>query len=148
MQYRRATINDIETLVAFRKKAQIESGSAGIGNIDSELREYFRLSLLNTSFISWAAVENDKVVSSCGMCFYQLLPSYANPTGKIAYITTVYTLMEHRKKGLATQLLARVIDEAKILGYSVVRLHSSAAGKPLYEKIGFSCIEGYMELRL
>lgn len=148
MTYKRAAHEDIDLLIDFRKKAQIESGACPNNNIDSELREYFEKAISNASFVSWIASENGDAVSSCGMCFYQLLPSFSNPSGKIAYITTVYTVPEYRRKGLASQLLAKTIDEAKARGYFIVKLHSSDDGKPLYKKFGFIEANGYMDLRL
>ena len=61
----------------------------------------------------------------------------SNVTGKIAYITNVYTRNEYRKQGIATKLLELIIDEIKYKGCKFVRLHASSEGKKLYEKIGF-----------
>ena len=60
----------------------------------------------------------------------------------------MYTKDEYRNKGIATELLEIVIDEAKARSYSVVRLHASTMGKSVYVKVVFTDSEGYMSLRL
>ncbi|QQO11383.1 hypothetical protein JFL75_11890 [Breznakiella homolactica] len=47
---------------------------------------------------------------------------------------------------MAAVLLEKIIAEAKSLGYTVIRLHASAMGKPLYSRYGFIESEGFMHL--
>lgn len=146
-----ATAEDIDVLTRFRQLAQIESGVAAAevyGNMDAALREYFAKAMPVGEFMAWLAVEGGEVIASCGMCFYRLLPSSSNPTGKIAYLTTVYTVPQFRSNGIATRLTAEAIEKAKSLGYALVRLHSSRDAESLYMKLGFVHTKGFMELRL
>jgi len=148
MRYRKAEIDEISQLVNLRKKQLIDEGLATINNIDIELLKYFELSLRDGSLISWIAEEYGIIVATSGICFYQLPPTYSNPTGKIAYITNMYTKNEYRGKGIALNLLKLVVDEAKKQGYKGVRLHASKQGKSIYERFGFTDYEGYMEIQL
>lgn len=92
--------------------------------------------------------EEDMIISTCGVCFYQLPPSFKNPTGRNAYIVNVYTEQQYRNRGIATKLLKMTLDGVKQLGFKVVRLHASEEGKSIYKKIGFIASEGYMFIRI
>lgn len=60
----------------------------------------------------------------------------------------MFTLNEYRCKGIASDLLKLVVEEARKQGYKVVRLHSSKQGKSIYERFGFKDSEGYMAMIL
>jgi GNAT superfamily N-acetyltransferase len=146
MYYRRATINDIPCLIEFRKQQLIDEGFPPIANIDLELREYFLSGLSDGSFISWLAVDKSSVVATSGLCFYQLPPSYSNPTGRVAYVTNMFTKKEYRRQGISSHLLSLIMDEIRRRDYKVIRLHASIDGKAMYREAGFIDSDGYMTL--
>ena len=148
MEFRKATISDVNDLVKLRKQQLLDEGSIPKQNIDNELKEYFSRNIKNNTFISWVAIENNEIIATSGLCFYQLPPNYSNPTGKVAYITNMYTANKYRRKGIASKLLEKIINEARILDYKILRLHASLEGKNLYKKYGFSDSEGYMQIRI
>ena len=148
MNYRRANEKDVPTLVELRKLQLTEEGIASSSNIDVELYDYFLENIVNDSFISWVAIEDDVIIATSGLCFYQLPPSFSNSTGKIAYITNMYTKNVYRCKGIASKLLELVVDEAKKRNYKIIRLHSSIKGKSIYEKLGFTDSSGYMAMKI
>lgn len=148
MEFRKATIDDVETLVKLRKKQLLDEGSCTPKDLDQELVDYFSYGLLSNTFISWLAVENNIVIATSGVCFYRIPPSYSNPTGKVAYITNMFTLPSHRRKGIASALLEKIVCEARLAGYSIAMLHASSDGKHLYPKFGFMDSDGYMILKL
>ncbi|MHC1683169.1 MAG: GNAT family N-acetyltransferase [Clostridiaceae bacterium] len=148
MNYRKANLEDIPQLVELRKIQLIDEGLRPINNIDNELYKYFQESLEDGSLISWILEVEDKIIATSGICFYQYPPSYANPTGKIAYVTNMYTKKEFRGKGIASWLLKLIINEAKERNYNLVRLHASVHGKPVYKTFGFTDLEGFMQMQL
>ncbi len=147
MEYRKATLEDVLTLVELRKQQLLEEDAHVMKNIDFELKDYFERGLSDNSFISWIALENNSIVATSGLCFYQLPPNFSNPSGKNAYVTNMFTLKEYRRQGIASILLEKILSEARSLGFSVVRLHASLDGKSLYSKFGFIPSDGYMALR-
>ena len=60
------------------------------------------------------------------------------------YVTNVYTKLEYRKQGIASRLLAYIMDETESKGCKFARLHSSDQGRGTYEKIGFVNAAGFM----
>lgn len=147
MVFRKAEIHDIETLVQLRTQQLIDEGSSPDCNINSSLKSYFQSSLSDGSLVLWIALENNTIIATGGVCFHQMPPTFSNPTGGIAYITNMYTLPFYRRRGIASQLLEKVMGEAKERGYGVIRLHASSHGKELYTKHGFIDSDGFMHLR-
>jgi len=148
MDYRKADANDIQCLVRYRKQQLIDEGALPDTDIDNELSNYFISNISDGSLISWLAVDGGEIVATSGICFYQLPPTYSNPTGRVAYVTNMYTLPKYRKQGIASHLLKLVVGEATKLGYKLIRLHASDDGKSIYSKMGFIDTDGFMAMRL
>jgi GNAT superfamily N-acetyltransferase len=151
MQKRKANIEDIPVLIKLRKNQLTDEGlpqGVVVTDIDRQLTDYFLSALTDGSFVSWVMENDGDVIATSGVCFYTLPPSYGNLTGKVAYITNMYTKDEFRRMGIATELLSMVMDEARTRGCSVMRLHTSSFGRTIYEKAGFTDSDGYMSLRL
>lgn len=147
MEYRKATPDDAEVLTELRKQQLIDEGLLAINNIDTELINYFKESLLDNSFISWLVVDDGRIIATSGLCFYKLPPSHSNLSGKNAYVTNMFTVKEYRRQGIASALLEKILEEARVRGYKVIRLHASTDGQSLYKTFGFVPSEGYMALK-
>jgi GNAT superfamily N-acetyltransferase len=74
---------------------------------------------------------------------------FLKPIGNnVCEIKRMYVLPELRGKGLGRTLLARLIDEAKDIGYGKILLDSAVymkAAHSLYRSMGFAEIEYYQE---
>ena len=152
MNKRLADRSDIHVLVELRKQQLIDEGLPYGSNInlhiDKQFADYFTSAIADGSFISWVMESDGEIIAVSGVCFYVLPPNFSNPTGITAYITNMYTKPEYRCKGIATELLNMVIDEAKSRSIKVIRLHASDYGKSIYAKAGFVDSDGFMALRL
>lgn len=151
MNFRKAEEKDISILVELRKRQLLDEGSKEENNIDGELERFFRDGLANGNLLVWLACENavsEQIIATAGLCFFQYPPSFTNHTGKIAYITNVYTKPEFRRKGIAAKLLELVLKEAENKGCRLARLHASEQGRKLYEKFGFTDAQGFMSRKL
>ena len=73
------------------------------------------------------------------------LPQVNSSDHRRGNIVNVYTHPEHRRKGIARELMNRLISFAKAEGYPVLLLHASDAGRSMYESMGF---QDAHELRL
>ena len=144
MDYRKAVISDIKTLVTFRKQQLIEEGQIPDGNIDCELSDFFEKCLTDGSLIQYVATEGGTIAATGGVHFYIYPPSYTNRTGKTAYIASMYTLPGYRGKGIATAIMHILMDEAHLRGYDRICLYASKYGRPVYAKLGFEDTRGFM----
>ena len=148
LSFRKASAADIDQLVELRIKQLVDEGYAEDRNIREDLSSYFSANIENGDLICWVGVDVETILATAGICFYQLPPTFSNPSGRVAYITNMYTDERIRKRGTASLLLQKLIAEAKALNYASVRLHASEMGKGVYEKAGFFETDGYMALRL
>jgi ribosomal protein S18 acetylase RimI-like enzyme len=149
---RKATLDDIEKLIDFRIKFLKE-----IQNLPSDkemvifkntLREFFLEKMGTGDFIAWLAEINDKIIATSGLSFMQKPPHFINITGKFAYIMNMYTEPEWRRRGIGSKLLDKLIEEIKKKSINSVVLHSTEAGRALYEKYGFKESDGDKEMIL
>ena len=144
----KAEMNDISSLVELRKKQLIDEGLPPISDIDKQLADYFASAITDGSFVLWIMESDSNIIATSGVCFYSLPPTYSDPSGRIAYITNMFTKAEYRRNGIATDLLSMVIYEAKKRGCRIIRLHTSELGKSIYIKAGFADSDGYMALKI
>lgn len=56
----------------------------------------------------------------------------------IAGIYNIGTLTEYQGKGIGLEMMTTILLKAKLDGYKTAILHSTSAGKRLYEKLGFN----------
>jgi GNAT superfamily N-acetyltransferase len=83
-------------------------------------------------------VEDDgRLVGGAGLWVIDWPPHFMDAEPQRAYLLNFYVAPEMRRHGLARELLALAVAEAKARGIVVVTLHASKFGKPLYEKAGF-----------
>ncbi|MER2112261.1 MAG: GNAT family N-acetyltransferase [Solibacillus isronensis] len=145
MEYRLATTDDMELLIDFRKRLLVEEGQTVSSNIDEQLRSFFEKQLNSDQFVQWIIEEEKGAIATGGIQFISFPPSYSNPTGIRGYILNMYTAPESRGRGLAKQLVERLLADATERNVHHIFLISSPMGKPLYKKIGFKENDIYME---
>ena len=148
MNYRIATEQDIPAMCRIRKQQLIDEGSFPDTEIDSELNRYFADRLADGSLVEWLAEEDGEIVATAAIVFMEFPPAFTNVKGIRGYVANMYTAPGHRRKGIATGMLDRLMDEAKKRSVHKIFLIASIYGKPVYKQFGF--VEGnkWMELDL
>ena len=58
--------------------------------------------------------------------------------GRIGTVFNVYTAPEHRRRGLARQVMQNLVADARDRGLDLVELNATDEGYPLYRSIGFN----------
>lgn len=90
------------------------------------------------TYRGWLAVAGDRaVIAGAGVLLRPLLPRPDALQGPEAYILNVYVEPSHRRAGVARALMATVLESCRREGLARVVLHPSAAGRRLYESVGF-----------
>lgn len=64
------------------------------------------------TFVSWLAMDGGKIVGTSGMSFVEKPPYFSCPSGRLGLLSSMYTDPEYRRRGIARNLLDRVIEEA------------------------------------
>ena len=146
--YRKAVLSDAEKLAEIRVNFLTEAGNITSEEernfIERAILEYFKKGLYDKTFVSWLALDNEEIIATSGLSFSVVPPYSQVPDGKVAYIMNMYTFPTYRKRGIGTELLKRVVDEAKQLGHKKITLDATKIGKPLYEKYGFKDLHNVM----
>jgi GNAT superfamily N-acetyltransferase len=137
---REATTADAEVVNAFRQAMFLDMGEQPGPELDAVGERYLpwlRERLNDGRFRAWLAEVDGEPVASTGLWFKEVQPSPRNPLTQVGYIINVYTKQEHRRRGLARRLVQAGVDASKAAGFSVVELHASDDGRPLYASMGF-----------
>lgn len=147
MNYRLATIDDIDLLVSQRLRfIEVKEGYESYDSIKDNCYLYFRKAFANDS-CDVILAEEDGIIVGIGIIFYyDSVPSCSNPTGKNAYVTGLFVEPNYRRRGTARNIMTELIQKAVTKGYEMVMLNASDMGKPLYEKMGFADIHNGMIL--
>lgn len=148
MEFRETTIDDVLLLTKFRIQQLIDAGNVEGEDITEVTKKYFKSQFESNSIFGFLCyIEGAPVASgSVSLCLYP--PSWKIVTGEYAYLHGVFTLPEHRGKGIAKKIVDLLMEEIKSRGYQVVNLQASKYGRGMYEKMGFVQQDGYMVLRL
>ena len=144
MLYRKAIDADISCFVRFRK---ILLEREDDNSLDDILTNYFIDSLHDKSLVAWVAEDDNKIITTVCLSICQLVPRFDNPSGKIAYLTNVYTIPNYRRQWIASNLMKEAINDIKKQGIKKILLHSSEEAKSIYGNIGFSEGKNYFELK-
>lgn len=149
-EYKRATMEDIEELVRTRilvlRAANKLSDDVDMSLVEQETYAYYKWALKTGEHIAYLVYDNGTFIGAGGVSFYQVMPTYHNPSGKKAYIMNMYTAPEYRRQGIAFHTLDLLVKAAKEQGVSQITLEATDMGRPLYEKYGFVKMEDEMEL--
>ncbi|GFZ32947.1 N-acetyltransferase [Clostridium zeae] len=148
MLYRKANISEIEQLSELRKKQLADEGIEPTIDIDEELKTFFYNKLSDGTLIQWVVEGNGEIIATAAIVFYEFPPTYTNKNGKKGYVTNVYTKDNYRGKGIATTLLDKLVEEAKIAGVTKLWLGASKLGRPVYKRFGFKENDSWLELNL
>lgn len=149
-EYKKATIADIDELIRTRiivlRAANNLSDDVDMSVVEKESYEYYKRALETGEHIAYLVYDKENFIGAGGVSFYQVMPTYHNPTGRKAYIMNMYTAPEYRRQGIAINTLDLLVKDARRQGVRQIALEATDMGRPLYEKYGFVKMEDEMEL--
>ena len=141
LEWKRAGLDQLEALVSLRlrvlRAANLLPEDTPMPEIESATRSYYEQTLHDDTCMILLVMNDTQIVSTGSVCFYQVMPTCDVPSGRKAYIMSMYTEPAWRRQGLARETLRLLIDEAHCRGVSWITLEATAAGRPLYESMGF-----------
>ena len=149
LSYRKATLDDLEILTETRievlRAANQLNGDVDMSEVKKQSFEYYQNSLENDTHLAYLIYDDDKFVGAGGISYFQVMPTYHNPTGKKAYIMNMYTNPNYRRQGIAYKTLDLLVADARKKGIVAISLEATEMGRPLYEKYGFVNMKDEME---
>lgn len=143
LEYRKGSVEDSKVLAKYR--VEFLNEVMGIDEhkdsqqLESELFDFFEKHIGDGSLIVWLAEDDRKIVATSSLVIWNVPLGYGGLgcQGRRGYILNMYTIDGYRKKGIGSELLNKLIDEAKSLKLEFVSLHATNDGLGVYKKLGF-----------
>ena len=130
--YQKLTDKELDRFIQMRIRQLREEGAAEDIDLVPALQDYYNRHMADGTFVSWLAMDRDKIVGTSGMSFVEKPPYFGCPSGKIGLLSSIFTDPEYRRRGIAKELLSRVVDEARAYGCGTVQITASDMGVLLY----------------
>lgn len=151
--FRRATLGDIPELIklklALLDELNVNEDKTKLDTLKKELEKFFEDHIGTTEFISWLVEYDGEIIATSGLLLWKVPPRYDCLHGRYGYISNMYTVPEFRKNGISTELLKRLIEDAKKLNIDILNLHATKDGIQMYRRFGFTDpIDPEIELNL
>ena len=149
---RRFSLLSFKTLVAQGKSKQYyemcirdrmrihqlrEEGAKEEIDLAPALKDYYERHMADGTFVSWIAVDGESIIATSGMSFVEKPPYFECPSGRIGLLSSMFTDPAYRRRGIAKELLSRVIEDAKEYGCGTIQITASDMGVKLYTDFGF-----------
>ena len=145
---RQAGINDLETLMSWRMEVLREvfgiPAEQDMTKLEQANRSYYQTMLKTDGHIACFACQ-EEIIGCGGICIYQEMPSPDNPTGLCAYLMNIYTRPSFRGQGAGERIVRWLMEQAMQRGITKIYLETSACGRELYQKIGFTPMTDYLK---
>lgn len=148
VEYRKLTLEDLGTFIDMRINQLQEEGAEATTDLKPALEDYYKRHIQDGTFVSWIAIDGDKIIATSGMSFVEKPPYYSCPTGKIGLLSSMFTDKDYRRQGIAKKLLDKVVQEAKSYGCGTIQITASDMGTLLYTDYGFKYNHNFMYYNL
>lgn len=151
ISYKKLTYAELDEFINMRiaqlTEEYISTGRQVPKDVDLQkaLEDYYDRHMKDGTFISWLAMDGHKIIGTSGMSFVEKPPYFACPTGRIGLLSSMYTDPDYRRRGIARELLGRVVDEARAYGCGAIHITASDMGVKLYTAYGFKHNGNFMQ---
>lgn len=146
--YKRLTKDELDTFIEIRINQLREEGAKEDIDLKPALKDYYDRHMADGTFVSWIALDGNKIIATSGMSFVEKPPYFGCPTGRIGLLSSMFTEPGYRRMGIAKELLNRVIEEARKYGCGTVQITASDMGVKLYTAYGFIPNGNFMHYKL
>ena len=148
IEYRKLTPANIDVFAAMHIRQLVEEGAKAEGDLLPALLDYYRRHLGDGTFISYLALDGEKIVGTSGVSVVEKPAWFGCPTGRIGLISSMYTDRAYRHQGIARRLLSLVTEAAREQGCGTVWVTASDMGVPFYGSCGFVHNGNFMQCKL
>ena len=145
ISYQKLTEERLEDFIALRIRQLREEGATEDIDLVPDLKDYYHRHMADGTFVSWLALDGDRIVGTSGMSFVEKPPYFSCPSGRIGLLSSMFTDPDYRRQGIAKELLSRVVNEAKDYGCGAVQITASDMGVLLYTDFGFRKNGNFMQ---
>ena len=148
IEYKRLTEKELDTFIEMRINQLREEGAQEEIDLVPALKGYYTRHMADGTFVSWLAFDGDDIIGTSGMSFVEKPLYFGCPSGRIGLLSSMFTDPEYRRKGIARELLSRVIQDAREYGCGTIQITASDMGVKLYTDFGFVHNGNFMQYKL
>ena len=148
IEYRKLSEKELDVFIEMRINQLREEGAKEDIDLKPALLDYYKRHMKDGTFVSWLALDGNNIIGTSGMSFVEKPPYFGCPSGKIGLLSSMFTNPNYRRKGIAKELLSRVINEAKQYGCGTIQITASDMGVKLYTDFGFEHNGNFMQYKL
>jgi GNAT superfamily N-acetyltransferase len=146
---REAVAQDVPELARLRWEFQEDEARRGEQTFSEFVAEFHRFW---DAFVEagrwtiWVAESGERLVANMWVQHIPKVPHPGLPFEEYGYLTNVYVEAEHRRNGLGSALLRRVIEGAREHQLEFLIVWPSEESVPFYQRLGFSPSDEALEL--
>ena len=148
IEYRKLCEKDLDIFIEMRINQLREEGAKEDIDLKPALRDYYIRHMKDGTFVSWIAVDDEKIIGTSGMSFVEKPPYFGCPSGKMGLLSSMFTNADYRRMGIAKELLHRVVKEAQNYGCGTIQITASDMGVKLYTAYGLVHNGNFMQYKL
>lgn len=148
ISFKQLTVDRIDEFINMRIEQLREEGAKEEIDLRPALKKYYTSHLADESFFAWLAIDNGKIIGTSGISIVEKPPYFSCPSGRIALLSSMYTVPAYRRQGIARELLSRIINKAREQGCGAVHITASDMGVKLYTAFGFEHNKNFMQYKL
>ena len=148
IHYKKLTEKELDTFIRMRIQQLREEGANEDVDLVPALKDYYERHMSDGTFVSWLAMDGEKIIGTSGMSFVEKPPYFGCPNGRIGLLSSMFTDPAYRRQGIAKELLGLVVNEARDYGCSTVQITASDMGVLLYTDFGFVKNRNFMQYKL
>lgn len=130
--------DDLELICHHREEMFRDAGSAeqDLPVMTEHFREWLGPRLADGSYFGFILSCDGAPAAGVGLMLIDWPPHPLHPTNdRRGYVLNLFVEPEHRRKGLARRLMQLAEDELKRRGVSLIILHATEKGRPLYSQL-------------
>ena len=152
--YKKLSEEELDTFIDMRitqlTEEYVSEGREVPKDVDlrSALQDFYHKHMADGTFVSWLALDGDKIIGTSGMSFVEKPPYFSCPSGRLGLLSSMFTDPNYRRMGIAKELLHRVVEEARAYGCGAVHITASDMGVKLYTAYGFKHNGNFMMYNL
>lgn len=141
VQTRAVAPGDLELICHHREQMFREAGSdePTLRAMTAEFRTWLEPRLADGKYFGYLLVDGEASIAGVGLMMIDWPPHPLHPTtDRRGYVLNLYVAREHRRRGLARRLMQIGEQELSRRGATLLILHATEDGRPLYAQLGWA----------
>jgi|SRR5579863_3384212 len=150
-QIREVTVADLDLICRHREEMFRDAGSPedDLALMTRHFRTWLAPQLADGSYFGFVMSCDGHAAGGVGLMLIDWPPHPLHPTqDQRGYVLNLFVEPEHRRKGLARRLMQLAEEELTRRGASLLVLHATDKGRPLYSELGWTAGSAEMIKRL